>query len=179
MNWLALLLVALLQAVKPAPIAGLPADAGIYYHRDNAQWGKLEPASMADMKAKGLGEFLETEGLSGLDITVAYQGAKAKAQISAPQPTFYVRGVGSPKDAMIIQLTARKDSRTLKTSSVVATADNKGGFKKDAVQNVTVTVYADESFSVTPEARLKPGEYLLVFGYPNNGFDFGIARAQK
>jgi hypothetical protein len=41
---------------------------------------------------------------------------------------------------------------------------------------VTVTVYKDDSFSVTPEQNLQPGEYLLVFGHANTGFDFGIAK---
>lgn len=179
MNCLGLLLFLLLQAAKPLPVPGMPAEPGVYYLQKEAQWTRIESAPMADMKTKGVGLFLETDGLSGLDITVAYEGANAQVQIPASQPTFYVRGAGAAKDAMIIALTRKKDSRTLKTSSLVATVDNKGGFKKDEIRSVTVVVFSDDSFSVTPEEELKPGEYLLVFGYPSVAFDFGIKGAKK
>lgn len=178
MNCLGLLLVLIMQAPKPAPPPGMPVTPGVYFRQGDAQWIKLEPASMADMKSKGMEQFMDTYGYFNLDLTVTYTGAQAAAQIPVPRPVFYVRGVGSSKEAMIVQLTRKKDSRTIRTSSSAATTENKGGFKKQEIQNVTVTVYSDESFSVAPEDDLKPGEYLLVFGYANAGFDFGISRTK-
>lgn len=173
MNIPALLLFLLAQGARPAPVPGMPPDPGVYYREGNA-WNKLQAAPMADMKTKGVGLFLETDGLSGLDLTIDYQGPQAPVQIQDQQPTFYVRRTGAAADAMIVELERKKDRRTIRTSSSDATVENRGGFKKDSIRNVTVIVYSDDSFSVTPEQVLKPGEYLLVFGHANTGFDFGI-----
>jgi hypothetical protein len=134
---------------------------------------------MANMKTKGVDMFLETYGLTSLDLAIDYDGARSKAQISSPRPSFYCRAAGSAKDALIIQLTTKKDRRTIRTSSGNATTANKGGFKKDAIRNVTVTEYRDGSFSVAPQQDLRPGEYLLVFGPANTGFDFGIPKQSR
>jgi hypothetical protein len=80
---------------------------------------------------------------------------------------------------MIVQLSRRKDSRTVESSSSAAAVDNKGGFKQKDIRNVTVTINTDDSFSVTPSAELKPGEYLLLFGHTDLAFDFGIQPAKK
>jgi hypothetical protein len=174
MSYLSLLLFLLMQTAKYPPVAGMPAAAGVYYRQAYAKWIKLEPAPMADMKTKGMGRFIETDGLSNLGMTVVFKGAAASMQISTPQPTFYVRGVGSAKDAIIIQLTRREDSRTIQASSSAASVGNKGGFKKEDIRRVTVIAYSDDSFSATPDEDLKAGEYLLAFAYATAGFDFGI-----
>ena len=176
---LVFLLALLNQVPKPAPVPGMPVAPGVYYKQTDGQWFKLEYAVMADMKGKGLGGFLETDGYLKLDITVSYPGAQARLQIPTPRPAFFVRATGAAKDAMIVQLTRGKDRRTIQTSSSATSLENKGGFKKQEIQHVNVVVYADESFSVTPQDDLKPGEYLLVFGYANTGFDFGITRPKK
>jgi hypothetical protein len=80
---------------------------------------------------------------------------------------------------MIILVTRKKDSRTLQSSSNAAGVDNKGGFKKRDIQSVTVTIYADNSYAVIPDADLKPGEYLLLLGFAHAGFDFGIVPAKR
>jgi len=178
MNILGLLFVLLMQAAKPDPVAGLPAEAGIYFRQGDG-WEKLQPASMAEMKTKGVGLFLETDGLAGLDLTMNYSGAHARVQIGTSQPVFYVRGFGSAKDALIVQLTQKKDSRAIRTSSLDVTVDNKGGFRKDVIRHVSVTEYSDGSFSATPDQRLKAGEYLLVFGHAITGHDFGITKAAR
>lgn len=168
-----------MQAAKPAPVPGMPEAAGVYFRQDDAQWIKIEPAAMADMKSKGMGDFLDTAGYTNLDVIVTYQGAQAKLQIAAQRPTFYVRGVGSAKDAMIVHLTRKKDNRTVRTASSAATTENRGGFRKEEIEPVTITIYSDDSFSVAPDQDLKPGEYLLAFSYANAGFDFGVNRAKK
>lgn len=179
MNCLGLLFLVFVQAAKPAPVPGMPTAAGVYFWQNDVQWAKMETAAMADMKSKGMGEFLQTDGYTNLNVTVTYQGAQAKLQIPAARPTFDVRGTGSARDAMIILLTRRKDSRTVRTDSSLATVDNRAGFRKDDIQPVTVTVYSDGSYSLTPERDLKPGEYALVFGFANAAYDFGITRLKK
>ncbi|HYK90695.1 MAG TPA: hypothetical protein VE398_18125 [Acidobacteriota bacterium] len=179
MSVLAFLLYSMLQTAKPAPVQGMPAAAGAYYRQDDAKWVKLESPATAKSKTKGMGMFIETAGLSNLDMTTVYQGAHASVQISNSRPTFYVRGTVSPKDAAIVQLAQKKDSRSVQTSSAAATVDNKGGFKKGELRKVIVTVYSDNSFSVMPEGELKSGEYLLAFGNSDTGFDFSISAAKK
>jgi hypothetical protein len=160
-------------------VPGLPEAAGVYFRQSNTVWIKLETAVMAAMKSKGMGEYLETAGYTSLDMLVTYAGAQAKVQFPVPKPIFYVRGAGSSKDAMIVSLTRKKDSRTVQTATSAATVENRAGFKKDEIRSVIVTVYSDNSFSVTPEQNLKPGEYALVFGFANAAYDFGITRPQK
>jgi hypothetical protein len=176
MVMVAFLLCFLLQTPRPSPVPGMPAASGVYFRQDESKWLQLEHAAMAEMKTKGMGLFVATDGLSSLGMTTVYQGSKAPVQISSLHPVFYVRSVGSPQDAMIVQLTQKKDTRTIQASTSASTLENKGGFKKEAVRKVAVTVYSDNSFSVTPIEELKPGEYLLVFGYADAGFDFGITR---
>jgi hypothetical protein len=90
-----------------------------------------------------------------------------------------VRGAGSPGDAVLIQLKRENDTRVFETSSADAAIDNKRGFRKKDIRKTTVVAYSDSCFSVTPDQALKPGEYLLLFGYANAGFDFGIDPGKK
>jgi hypothetical protein len=171
------LLLLLLQAANAAP--AIPASPGVYFRSGDSQWVKIESASLADTRTKGLELFLETGGLYSPDMTIIYQGARAPMQLTVLRPTLYVRGIGSPSDAIMVQLTRRKDSRTLQTSASAVASDNKGGFRKKEIQSATVTVFADDAFSVTPDKDLKPGEYLLLLSLTHPGFDFGITPPKK
>jgi len=179
MSFLVLLLFFVVQVAKPAPVPGLPAAAGVYSRQGETQWRKLETAVLVDMKSMGMRDFLETDGYTNLIVVVAYQGAQAGLRIPAAKPAFFVRGAGAAKDAMIVALTRRNDARTVRTDSSAATVGNRAGFRREDIRNVVVTVSADGSFSVTPERDLKPGEYALVFGFPNAAYDFGITRPSK
>jgi hypothetical protein len=177
MNYLGFLLLLLLQAAKPAP--DIPASAGVYFRSGDSQWIRIEPAFLADTRTKGLELFIQTGGFYNPDMTIVYRGARAPLQIPLSRPTFYVRGIGSAQDAIIVQLTSRKDSRTLQTSASAVASDNKGGFRKKEIQSTTVTVHADDSFSITPDNDLRSGEYLLLLSLTHAGFDFGIAPPKK
>ncbi len=179
MNYLGFLLLLLMQAAKPAPAPDIPASAGVYLRSGDSQWTRIEPASLADTRTKGLELFLQTGGFYNPDMTIVYRGARAPLQIPVSRPTFYVRGIGSARDVIIVQVTSRKDSRTLQTSASAVAADNKGGFRKKEIQSTMVTVYADDSFSITPDKDLKSGEYLLLLSLTHVGFDFGIILPKK
>ncbi len=169
----------LLQQAKPAPPAGMPAADGVYCRQSDGSWTQLHSASMAQTKTKGMATFIDTDGYTKMSMTTDYKGAHAPVQISNSRPGFFVRGIGSPNEAMILQLTVKKDSRELHTASTASSIENKGGFKKSEIRKVTVLVYSDESFSVTPDEDLSAGEYLFVFGYANAAFDFGITSGHK
>ncbi len=123
--------------------------------------------------------FAETGGYTNLGMSIICSGSRASARLSVPKPTFFVRGAGSSKDVLLVRLTQKKDKRTFKTSSVDATVENKGGFRKGNIRKTTIVSNSDNSFLVTPEEDLKPGEYLLVFGYATAGYDFGIDYPEK
>jgi hypothetical protein len=179
MNFLMMLLFLLAQAEKPAPPQGMPLDPGVYLRQVDGQWVKLAQVSMADMKTKGLGTYLETDGQSNLSVTIVYQGAKAPLQIAAARPTLYVRGVGAAADAMIVKFSRQKETRTLQSSSSAGNVENRGGFNKKDIQTLSIVIYSDSSFSLTPQKDLKPGEYLFLFGFANSGFDFGVNPAKE
>lgn len=179
MSHLALLLCLFLQESKPAPIAGAPAAAGIYFRQAESQWQTMEAAAMADMKSKGISDFINTAGYTNLAMVVTYRGVRAGLQIPAAKPAFFVRGAGSAKDAMIIALAPSQDTRSVRTDSAAASVGNRAGFRKEDIRNVTATIFSDGSFLVTPDDDLKPGEYALVFGFPNTAYDFGITRSKK
>ncbi len=179
MSYLMILLLLLTQAEKPAPPQGAPAGSGVYLRQGDGRWIKIEQVSMADMKAKGMGTYLETGGMSNLAVTVVYKGAKAPLQIAAARPMLFVRGAGFPADAMIVRFTRGKDARTLETSSSAGNLENRGGFSRKDIQVTNVVSYSDSSFSVAPERDLKPGEYLFLFGFANTGYDFGVVSAKS
>jgi hypothetical protein len=174
MNLLNVLLWLVVQLTKAAPVPGMPAQEGVYYHPDQAKWVHLARAPVADTETHGLGTYIETDGLTNLETRIVCRGAHASLRISNPRPTFYVRGIGSSNDMMLVQLARKKDSRTIRTSSSDSTVTNKGGFRRADIRKLQLTEYADGSFSATPEEDLKKGEYLLVFGSATRGFDFGI-----
>ena len=179
MSLLLMLLFLSMQAEKPAPPQGMPSDPGVFLRQSDGQWLKLAQVPAAEMKTKGLGTYLETDGLSNLAVTIVYKGAKAPLQIASARPTLYVRGVGSAADAMIVKFSRQKESRTLQSSSSAGNVENRGGFNRKDIQMTSVLIYSDHSFSVTPQQDLKPGEYLFLFGFANSGFDFGVVPAKK
>ncbi len=174
MNGWSILLWLLFQLTKAAPVPGLPADQGVYYHPEPAQWMRLSPAPIAETKASGIGMYVETEGQTNLNVQIVCRGTKASLRIPNSKPTFYVRVIGPANDMMLVQLTPKKDSRTIHTSLSESTVSNKEGFRKSDIRKLQLTEYSDGSFSATPEENLKKGEYLLVFGTATAGFDFGI-----
>jgi hypothetical protein len=157
----------------------MPADAGVYYRQDDGAWTKLSPARIAEVNAEGVEMFIDTGGYTNLGMRGSLKAARSSFRISTPRPTLYVRGVGSPGDAILIQLRRDSDRRVFETSSADAAIDNKGGFRKKDIRKTAVVNYSDSSFSVTPEQALKSGEYLLLFGYANAGFDFGVDLGKK
>ena len=128
------------------------------------------------------GHGLAAQEWGDLTATFIYDGEASKGaplQITTPRPAFYARGAGFAQDAVIAQLSRAKDSRTLQTVSSAGGAGNKLGVRKNELRNSTVTVYADDSFSIVPDEDLKPGEYMLLFGNANTGYDFGVITPRK
>jgi len=137
---------------------------------------RLQPAPVAEMKMRGVDLFVTTGGFTNLGMDIVCHGARAAVRLNAAKPVLFVRGTGSSKDAMLVRMTQKKDSRTFQTSSADVSVENKSGFKKGDIRKVVVTEYPDHFYVLLPEEDLDPGEYLLVFGSAANSFDFGIDR---
>ena len=167
------------QELKPAPPPGIPSAAGAYYLQSSGKWIKLDPVFVDQSKIKGMNAYLQTEGLSGLSMNYVYLGISAPLQLTERRPTFYIRDVGSPADAELVQLTQRKDSRAAKAATTEVSVGNKAGFKPGEIRPITITALSDGSFAIVPVGDLKPGEYLIALGSPVIGFDFGITAAKK
>ncbi len=166
----------LLQITQSAQAPSVPDSPGVYYRQANGQWISLSKAPIAKTTTKGLGLFVETGGYTNLETDVVCLGAKALVRITGPRPTFYVRGIGSSSDAMLIQFAQKKDKRTFRKSSGNATVENKVGVKKEAIRETVAAVYDGGVYSVTSATGLKPGEYLLILGDAETSYDFGIDR---
>ena len=171
------MLICLFQAAQSIPAPGIPGGPGVYFQQDN-KWIGIKPAPVSGTKTKGLGTFVDTGGYTDLGTDVVLPGAASSIRISIPKPTFYVRGIGYSKDAMLIRLIRKGKSRVFHTSSGDATVENKEGFRKADIRKTVVTDYPDGTYSITPESDLKPEEYLLVLGDTASTFDFGIDPAK-
>lgn len=179
MMGLSMLLLCLIQAAAGIPAPDAPEAPGVYFRQDDSGWIRLQPAVTADAGASGIDLFIYTGGYTDVVMNIACPGPQASLRISAPQPTLFVRGIGSAKEAILVRLTKKKDRRAIRTSFSNVDVRNRAGFRKKDVFSLVAREYPDGSFSVWPEKNLPPGEYLLVLGNGLPAFDFGIDRGNK
>jgi hypothetical protein len=157
----------------------MPQAAGVYYRQSPERWIKLDPAFVDESKIKGMGAYMQTDGLTSLGLNYVYLGISAPLKISIPRPVFYLRGVAPAAEVQLVRLTQGKENRTVHTSSPEVSVGNKGGFKRSEIRQLETVVFSDGSFSVAPEQDLKPGEYLLALGSAMKGFDFAITSGRR
>jgi hypothetical protein len=174
MVWLGVLVLFSVQVLDSNPSHAVPQAPGIYYRQNDEDWISLRPAVIADASAKGMELFVYTGAYTDLTMSITCLGPRSSVRIPPGKPAFYVRGIGPAKDAMLVRLKKKKESRTFKTTFSSVTVENKGGFNKKDIYKLTVSDLPDGSFSVSPEKDLTPGEYLLVFGNASTAYDFGI-----
>ena len=178
MFWVDVLILLFAQVAGSLPSPSVPEAAGVYFRQDNAGWIVLQPAVVSDADAKGMKLFVYTGGYTDLGMHVACRGPRAAIRILLQKPTFYVRDIGSSKDALIVRLTQKKDSRKFKTSFSNVTVENKAGFDKQDIFALAPSGNPDGYFALSPERNLPPGEYLLVFGSVSTAYDFGVDKAK-
>jgi hypothetical protein len=174
MSWLCVFFMLMLQIRDPDAIQDFPKTSGVYYFQNDTGWINLSSAPIADMKIKGMDMFVRSGGYTSLKVSIMCRGSKALMRVTTPKPIFFVRGVGSSNDAMLIRLAPQKNKRVFFTSSSAATVENKSGFNEENIRKLDLIPYPDRSFSITPKEALHSGEYLLVLGDAATSFDFGI-----
>jgi len=166
------------QAAETSTAPAVPAATGVYFRQTESDWVLMQPAVTSNANARGVQLFVYTGGYTDMGENIACPGAQASMRISVPRPTLVSRAVGSAKDALLVRLTKKKDSRIYKTSFSNVTVENKRGFRKSDIFKLVSQTYPDGSFSISPEKDLPPGEYLLVLGNAVPAYDFGIDRGQ-
>ena len=174
MGVISLLIWLLFQAAQAVQPPGMPEAPGVYLRQGDSGWNCLRPAVDSNANATGIQLFVDTGGYTDLGQSVTLSGSRASTRVPFPKPVFYVRAVGSAKDAAIVRLKQKKNSREYKTSFSNVTVQNKGGFRKEDLYKLTSQVFPDGSFSVSPENDLGRGEYLLVLGNAVPTYDFGV-----
>jgi hypothetical protein len=109
-------------------------------------------------------------------VTLSFNGAGAALQLADHRPVFYVDGVPSARNMVIVVLDRKKDHRDLKVirSGVFAA---KGGPDKKHLLDVVAQSVNDHTVSVSPSQDLGPGEYILTDSGGYGGYDFGISEA--
>jgi hypothetical protein len=151
-----------------------PAEPGVYYKAQTG-WVRLEEASAAEVKTKGMKTTMLTQGISATRIAEVYPGAQAQLRISEGKPTFYVRGFAvSDKDAVIVRLEKKSDHREVAVASVSA-FNAKAGYTERDICKVKIARASSDLTVITPESELDPGEYLLSLATLESGYDFQIA----
>jgi hypothetical protein len=178
MIWLGALILFFVQVSENIPAPDVPEASGVYYRQNETNWVFLQPAAVSNAKTKGMDFFVYSGGYTDMAMTITCPGARASVRIALQNPTLYVRGIGLAKDAMLVRLKKKTDSRELKTAFSNVTVENKGGFNKRDIYKLTATEYPDGFFSISPEKLLPAGEYLLVFGNASTVYDFGIDKSK-
>ena len=178
MVWLGALILFSVQISEYNPSPAVPEASGVYYRQNDTNWIRLQPAVVSNANAKGMELFVYTGGYTDMAMNIICPGPRASVRIPLQKPTLYVRGIGSAKDAMLVRLKKKRDSRELKTAFSKVTVENKGGFNKRDIYKLTAAEYPEGFFSVSPEKALPAGEYLLVFGNALTAYDFGIDKSK-
>lgn len=156
-----------------------PEREGVFYQPGNGQWIELREAQASESKAGDIDRYLMTAGLAGLSATYIYSGAHADFQIKEKRPTFHLCGSNDSKNAIIVQLTRKQDSRTIQTNSGEASSDNRMGYRRPDLFRVSLSAVSSGCFSAKSDLELEPGEYLLSVGSSASAYDFGIAEASR
>jgi hypothetical protein len=150
---------------------GLPTEPGAYYKDPSKGWVTLERTPAPQIRTKG-GKTLGVNPFAKLHSMASYRGADGHVRISEPSPTFYLRQIGSPRDAVIVKPDKKKDRREISVSQVGGFGGVTSGYEEKARREVSVTQVSNGLLSVTPKSSIDPGEYLPDTG--SGTYDFGI-----
>jgi hypothetical protein len=80
-----------------------------------------------------------------------------------------------PTDLIVVRLDEKSDHREARTITG-SMLGGRSGFDSKKTTTATATKRDDGNWEVSPDADLKPGEYLITTGTQPQGFDFGIRK---
>jgi len=166
------------QDATPKDMQSLPDG---FYFKNQQEWDKLQPISMAGGGTKHAGKMF-VPGLTP-QMVWTFRGAESRIQISTRKPGFLVKELPtiasvagrSDRDLVIVRFDKKKGHRELQVTNGGNMFTLKAGVGKDRTPDLTVKVISEGVFLITPSKELAPGEYLLTFDAMGaSGYDFGV-----
>jgi hypothetical protein len=149
-----------------------PDEPGVYY-KSKAEWTRLMESTEGQVITRGVDKALFTFGLASVQVVRIYSDSSAKAQFSAAQLEFYIRGIAvSEQNISILRLERKKDHREIEISSI--RPGSARGYRPKDIYQVKATRLSDGLYKITPASELKPGEYILSLY--SSGYEFGITQ---
>lgn len=163
-----------------------PNKLGVYY-KSPSGWVELQAAPVTQAKSKGLYRHLFVPGAPMAQTVLVFPDAHAPVQITEQAPTFYVRSAQTnlrfeERDWQLVKVETKKDHRELQTTSGYL---GKPSFKKQILQEITVSPCAEGVYKITVQRPLEPSEYAFTraMGGSSVGaleyYDFGTAGRSK
>lgn len=157
-----------------------PIEPGVYVqHGDH--WDKLYVANSSGIRMSGPAGTMFSYGIASMKTIMIFRDPTAPIKTFGARPVFYVVGptLTAPRDMLIVRLNQKKDHRELQIGKANAYTGAKIEYSASDTIEVTVTD-SDGARTITPNADLKPGEYILFVGTPTpmpagyGGYDFSV-----
>jgi hypothetical protein len=144
-----------------APLANLESlSAGMYYQSADG-WKAMEGAKPSSLTVKSFPKWYRGGALNEMHFN--YAGAISTVQLDSRRPVFGIRLDDASgfhaRDLMIIRLIKKKDRREL--TLIRAQYQGAPAVQPGRVQ-ATFTSITEETFTLTPVADLKPGQYIII-----------------
>jgi hypothetical protein len=152
------------------------------YSDQNGTLSALTPAAYSGTQS--------SNSMVKVSIFWTFRGSHSPVQLSTNRPQFrLVCGLTGgvpllmlcgptlkqPTDLIVVRLDEKADHREARTITGSMLGGH-SGFDSKKTTTATATKRDDGNWEVSPDADLKPGEYLLTTGTQPQGFDFGIQK---
>jgi hypothetical protein len=169
---------AVAQAAAPAQDQTVPTVAGTYYQSGSGP-SRLELAISSGFKTSGMAKAAFSYGIAKVKGKWLYRNPAAALQLADHRPVFTLVSLidVSTQAVALIRLDVKKDQREAQYCEVGAWSGAK--VEDQNIMPLTVTRIANtNNLTVTPQADLPAGEYLLITdqGKGYDGFDFGVKK---
>src|ERR1019366_6889141 len=163
---------------------GQTSTPGIFLDQDG-KLSELNPAAYSGTQS--------SNSMMKANIFWTFRGSHSPVQLSTNRPQFrLVCGLTGgvplvmlcgptlkqPADVIIVRLDEKSDHREARTITGSMLGGHSGVDPKKTT-TATAVKGEDGSWEVSPDADLKPGEYLITSGTQPQGFDFGIQSGAK
>lgn len=163
----AITFVVILASVVVGQQAEAKREPGMYAEQ-NGTLEKMAPAPYSGSK--------ETNNIAKANVFWTFRGSEAIVKLAVKRPHFVIYSTKphwATTRLVIVRLDKKSDHRELRMASGSMFGGH-GGFDEDKTVTATTTKRDDESWDVSPDKELEPGEYLLTTGISPQGFDFAI-----
>ena len=152
------------------------------YSDQNGTLSALTPAAYSGTQS--------SNSMVKVSIFWTFRGSHSPVQLSTNRPQFrLVCGLTGgvpllmlcgptlkqPTDLIVVRLDEKADHREARTITGSMLGGH-SGFDSKKTTTATATKRDDGNWEVSPDADLKPGEYLITTGTQPQGFDFGIRK---